>query len=872
MAPKTTTRDAVPQQPRSPRGLAGAIALPCRHLRDAVLAALQIPGFALAAAEWRRDLFADADDATFADAYAQTITHALLMTHLAAAQVPAHGLLARALATLPRAELLLPLQQLGRTIAALDPWPLATRGDDPWTYFYEDFLAAYDPRLRNDTGAYYTPVEVVQIQVRLVEHLLIHHFNKAQAFADASVITLDPACGTGTYPSLIIRETLARLPPDRAPAAATRLAANVLAFERMPGPCAVAQLRLGELLLGAGATLPPDGLRVFPCDTLSSEHERTNELVRGHMLVCIGNPPYDRQHIDLADHGRTDRRGGWVRHGDPAHATPPLLADFLPAKSSGAGVHAKNLYNDYIYFWRWALHKVFEQSHQGGIVAFVTASSYLRGPGFVGMRRHMRRLLDELWILDLGGDSLGSRKSANVFTIRTPVCLAFAVRRGQPSDRPAAVWYTRLPDTLTREQKLAVLRDARSFADFDNWTRAPDDPEAPFIPDSSGSYAAWPRLTDLFPWQHSGAQWKRTWPIAETRELLALRWQTLLNSSDRRLLIKETPDRTIDHPAPSLFDDTELPPLATLPPGAPPPEIVRYAWRSFDRRWCLADARLGDRLRPPLWRSFGPRQVFLTSQLTAQISSGPALLACAAVPDLHHYAGRGGADIIPMWRDPAATQPNITAGTLEYLGRTFATPVSPADLFDYVYGCLAHPGYTAALADELVVPGPRVPLTKDPALFLKLAEIGRELLAWHTYRADLHGAARCLAPISGEHYPESFSYDSSAQHLHIGDARIGPVPADIWRYEVSGLRVVPSWLGYRMKKPRGRSSSPLDALRPRVWDDTLTRELLELLWALEHSLALHREQAALFARVLAGDLFSAAELPAPTPGERRPPR
>ena len=111
----------------------------------------------------------------------------------------------------------------------------------------------------------------------------------------------------------------------------------------------------------------------------------------------------------------------------------PLLADFLkPLEALGWGVHAKNLYNDYVYFWRWALWKVFENKGGPGIVSFITAASYLRGPGFAGMRQVMRQTFDELWIIDLEGDNLGARKTENVFAIQTPVAIAIGVRYGEP--------------------------------------------------------------------------------------------------------------------------------------------------------------------------------------------------------------------------------------------------------------------------------------------------------------------------------------------------------------------------------------------------------------------------------------------------------
>ena len=70
------------------------------------------------------------------------------------------------------------------------------------------------------------------------------------------------------------------------------------------------------------------------------------------------------------------------------------LQDFIePVKRADYGSDLKNLYNLYIYFWRWALWKVIEEGDGSGpgIVSFITASSYLEGNAFIGMREHMRR-------------------------------------------------------------------------------------------------------------------------------------------------------------------------------------------------------------------------------------------------------------------------------------------------------------------------------------------------------------------------------------------------------------------------------------------------------------------------------------------------
>ena len=168
-------------------------------------------------------------------------------------------------------------------------------------------------------------------------------------------------------------------------------------------------------------------------------------------------------------------------------------------REAGQGGHLKNLYNDYVYFWRWALWKVLDSTGDAGIVTFITASSYLRGPGFAGMRRKMREVFDDLWIIDLEGDKVGARTTDNVFAIRTPVAIAIGVRDGRPSpETPARVWKTRL--TGPEKSKLAALENAASFDDI-KWRKCSDDWDAPFYPAGTGTYFDWPKVIDVFPWQ-----------------------------------------------------------------------------------------------------------------------------------------------------------------------------------------------------------------------------------------------------------------------------------------------------------------------------------------------------------------------------------
>lgn len=903
-----------PIVPSSPRALAKLLAPICRLLRTDVLDALQDPNSNLSSLvkDWRKFLFNDADDATFADAYAQTITYTLLLARLtgeenitvpnAIQQIRAnHAFLSDILKVLGDEQaqqgIEMPIQLLERLIDAIDLAALTKKSDgDLWLYFYEHFLAEYDPKLRNDRGAYYTPVEVVQTQVRLVAELLQKNFQAEFSFADEKVITLDPATGTGTYLVAALEHALDSVQQSRGIGmranAATQAAQNMHGFEIMVGPYTVAHLRLTQAFNIEKAALPSDGIHIYLTDTLESpdapplevplfykgwqrEHQRASKIKREtRVLVCIGNPPYDRQQLDPADE-KVKRKGGWVRFGEGVGRT--LLDDFIePLTALGLGLHAKNLYNDYVYFWRWALWKVVETNKQG-IVSFISASSYLRGPGFAAMREYMRKAFDEIWIIDLEGDNLGARKTENVFQIQSPVAVAIGVRYAQSkTNLLAKAHYTRLEGT--REEKLAQLNTVEHFANFD-WRECLPRNTDPFLPISKSDYWNFPLLTDLFPWQENGVQFKRSWTIGENADLLAKRWQTLLAApaNQRGKLLRETEARKASKSV-SNFDNTVLPSLASLKADSPPPGLARYAYRSFDRQWALLDPRLADRPRPNLQRAHSNRQLYLTSLLTKVLGEGPSFIVTNLLTDLDYFCGRGAKDVIPLWQNANFATPNLTGGALEVLENAYGKPISAEDFFAYAYAVLFTPHYVKQFWDELSIPGPRLPITKDAALFDTGVALGKKLIWLHTYGERFvpqgqqtgrvpQGLARCITgtPSAPEKYPEKFRYDETTQQLTVGEGIFNNVRLEVWNFTVSGLQVVKSWLGYRMKERSGKKSSPLDAIRPASW--IFDNELLDLLWVLDNTIDLLPEVNGNFEQVLQSALFHAEDFPKPTKQE-----
>jgi hypothetical protein len=249
--------------------------------------------------------------------------------------------------------------------------------------------------------------------------------------------------------------------------------------------------------------------------------------------------------------------------------------------------------------------------------------------------------------------------------------------------------------------------------------------------------------------------------------------------------------------------------------------IARVGYRSFDRQFIIYDSRVIDRPRPQLWQVASDVQVFVTEQHAHTLEMGPGLVFTADVPDMHYINGRGGR-VLPLYRDRAGLATNFAPGLTRLLSERLGRTVTAADLLAYIAAVTAHAGYTATFREELRTPGVRVPLTADAELWEQAVGLGRRVLWLHTYgerftdpadnrpagppRAAAADRPKVQVAIPGtiDDMPDDISYDAQTATLHVGAGQIAPVRPKVWAYEVSGMRIIKKWFGYR-KKNRARA-------------------------------------------------------------------
>ena len=877
--------------------------------------------------DWRDTLAPSTSNEEFADSFAQTVVFSLVValseghdlsletfSTMAGRLRSQHGLLGNALGLLTehldeKSSLYNALAVIVRVMGAASWADISGGKSDVYLHLYEHFLKVYNPEQRKKTGSYYTPVEVVDQMVRLVDDALRTYLGKEHGLASEGVSVIDPAMGTGTYPLSVMHQVAKTesLAPAARTRALNRLAKNLYGFELQSGPFSVAELRLNQTLKEMGGDVPEDGLNLYVADTLSDPYAK-QKPVNGNTLrllsqlsnkatrvkrevpiqVCIGNPPYK---------DKAEGMGGWVESGfrSPDVASP-ILDDF---RAQGMGKYEYVLKNLYVYFWRWAFWKVFEDSfraldgqpdstQRAGVVCFITADGYLNGPGFAGMREYIRRSASRGWIINVTPEGLRPPAKNAVFAIETPVSIALFLREENTDEEtPADIRYVALHGTFTEKMQDLAALDLDS-AEFEPARSGWGDK---FAPEAGGDWDSYPELPDFYASCFPGVKPNKTWVYAPSESVLQERWAELIEGNDlevRAERFKETRDTKItEGKKPLPGSDTFQGSLESLNDQIArefipdTPNIVQIGYRSFDRQYILADARLADMPRPKLWEHRVPGQIFIVEQHSRHPKAGPGLYISSLIPDMNSFKGSEGGRTHPTLT--IGGTPNLTESAAQMLRERFGDN-APGDLVYYLAALTGHPGYVRTFDEPLQQAGIRVPLTADPELWERAVQLGKQVVWLHTYgeRGEPLPGMKYLHQLPkdadytlpnptvdmGKTMPEkkpSFSPDpvtgslSEEQNIPVtgtvsfGRARCENVEKRVFDYTIGGNQVLGLWAKYRLKKPIVRQSSPLDEIVQREWPEAWSEEYERLLYTLTHLVHLEPAQEKLLDEVLAGE-------------------
>ena len=389
-------------------------------------------------------------------------------------------------------------------------------------YFYEPFLAAFDPQLRKSLGVWYTPEEIVRYQVARVDQVLQSELDLPDGLADPNVVVLDPCCGTGAYLVEVLRVIAEKLKSQGADALAAhqlKLAATtrLFGFELLPAPYVVAHLQIGLLLRQLGAPLGhhADGTderagiyltnaltgwepakepksAVLPFPEFEQERDAADHVKQTQkIIVILGNPPYD---------GFSGVALGEERD---------LVAPYKEGLIKKWRIKKFNLDELYVRFFRLAERRIAEQGGRG-VVCYITNSSYIQGDSFVVMREHLLANFNRIWIDNLNGDSRATGKTTpeglpdpsafstpyNREGIRKGTAVALMVRSSSTA-HAGNVMYRDWWGASKRDDLLTSVDDVTRHEQSSQATPSQIN-RLTFKPSIVGSnYATWPSLVDL---------------------------------------------------------------------------------------------------------------------------------------------------------------------------------------------------------------------------------------------------------------------------------------------------------------------------------------------------------------------------------------
>jgi len=755
-------------------------------------------------------------------------------------------------------------------------------GEDPVIHFYEDYLAAYDKPEKKKRGVFYTPQPVVSYIVRSVHELLQTEFGLEDGLAstitwaemaaknpamkipevrdgnghkvdisDQHFVTiLDPATGTATFLVEVI-EVIHRTMAARWKAQGKReseiielwnshvpdhLLPRLYGYELMMAPYAIAHMKIGLKLWETGYKFETDKrVRIYLTNALEPPSELQARLALDwealaheaqgvkavketeRFTVIVGNPPYSGVSSNMS-------------------APAQQLVDAY-RKVDGKPLNERKLWlqDDYVKFFRKCQISIDESSV--GILGIITNHGYIDNPTFRGMRQSVIGTFQDIYVLDLHGntnkreESPNGSEDKNVFDIRQGVSIFLGVHGGSLKGvRHADLWGER--DAKYRSL-LGAAVCSTPFSDF-----VPDSPFyflEPQLSSLRGEYESWPRVSEAMPLYGLGFQ--------SSRDHLVVGFSP--SEVESRIAAFVDPARTDDEVRREYFPGkvvNDYPAGDTRQWRLPEARsnlrrtqdwqaLLRSClYRPFDCRTILWDQNMVDWPRPEvLGHMLYPNLALITNRQSKEdFAAFCTTLICerkiAAVYDASStfplylyqdktslaFGGNREANFCPSFLDKISVSIRRSFSIDSSSGEQ---DFSAEDLFHYIYAVFYSSIYRSRYAEFLRVDFPRIPLPGSEELFDALVSLGAELVGLHLMQSSHleDDGATFIGPTNPQ--VEKVSFSNSTVWLDKQQA-VGfeGVSEEVWNFHIGGYQVCEKWLKDRGPKKGnpGRILTPED--------------------------------------------------------------
>ena len=753
------------------------------------------------------------------------------------------------------------------------------RGKDPIVHFYETFLNVYDPVTRERRGVYYTPEPVVSYIVRSLQNILKKHFNRVDGFASASVTVLDPAAGTLTFLAEAAKLAVEEFDSKYGGGAKENfikehILKNFYAFELMMAPYAVGHLKMSFLLEELGYKLQGDDrVKLYLTNTLELETEKLTQIhipglaslseessLAGEVkkeqpiLVILGNPPYS---------GISANKGKWI---DDLLKKGYVRSDgskddgYYRVDSKPLGERKLWLQDDYVKFIRFAQWKI-DQAGEG-VLGFINNHAYLDNPTFRGMRQSLMKSFDEVYILDLHGNSLKKEKcpdgsrDENVFDIRQGVAITLFIKKSR-------VGQAFLPDKTgtdknvcstnskvyhseiwgSREYKYEWL--LKNDMETTNWEKiSPRSPYYVFMPREEKHreiYEKYWKVTDIFSTVGStGVITSRDkFVIDFDNEALKRRIVMFRNPSmsdeviKQTFKLKDTRGWKLTEARKELARDEDWDTYFT-----------KILYRPFDLRHIYYTQEIIDWPRPEVMRHMMQENLGLVTVrqvaegLFNHVFVGNAIIesrvtlsnkGIAYLFPLYLYPDTDKKDLFRQTKEPETREPNISPELFAALSEVYKKELTPEEILYYIYAILYSNTYRTKYAEFLKIDFPRIPFTKHCELFGKMAEYGKRLVDLHLLKSPELDPPVAKFQGKGDEKVEKLRYNENEGRVYLNKIQyFEGITEEVYEYQIGGYQVCCKWL----KDRKGRRLS-LDDIKHYCKIATSLQKTIEIQKALD---------------------------------------
>lgn len=723
----------------------------------------------------------------------------------------------------------------------------STQTNDPIIHFYETFLSEYDPALRKARGVWYTPEPVVNFIVRAVDDILKTEFGLKDGLADTSktkiktkvftkatsdrrsktientveqevhkVQILDPATGTGTFLAEIVKHIYKRFEGQQgiwSKYVDEHLVPRLNGFELLMASYAMAHLKLDMLLTETGYKQSKEQrFKIFLTNSLEEHHPDTGTLFANWLsaeaneanhikrdtpvMVVIGNPPYSVS---------SSNKSEWILN---------LISDY----KKDLNERKINLDDDYIKFIRFGQH--FIDKNGEGILAFISANSFLDGVTHRQMRKHLLGSFDKIYILDLHGNAKKKEvcpdgsPDQNVFDIMQGVSINIFIKTGKKKKNEfAKVLHNDLQgkreskyETLTKNSISSIKWNYLEYKEPYNF----------FVPknfDSTTTYEKGFKIDDLIPKYVSGFQTKRdntTIQLTE-RELLNVK-QIFLNSSvseirNKLKLPEDGRDWTIEWAKKDLADNK--------------PVVMKIMYRPFDERYTFFTGKSKGFIAYPRSEmfthlnkddnfslitcrqqsTFDFQHVFISCLVSDMCNISSQTKETGYIFPLYLYPDNHGQQSIEQSFDRI---PNLNLQIVDILSEKLQLTFSrekeqnkktfaPIDVMDYIYAILHSPTYREKYKEFLKIDFPRIPFPKDTKTFWQLVLLGSELRQIHLLKSEKTEKYSTKYPIDGDNVVSRVKFEDSKVYIN-ENQYFDNVPQNVWEFYIGGYQPAQKWL------------------------------------------------------------------------------